>query len=67
MAQVKIEPGYCKGCGYCIDVCPFKLLKIGSKINAAGQYAAEQIETDKCTGCKLCATICPESAITVYK
>ncbi|MCU6746397.1 4Fe-4S binding protein [Faecalicatena acetigenes] len=67
MSQVKIEPMYCKGCGYCIDVCPFQLLRIGSRTNAIGLHAAEQIETDKCTACKLCANICPESAITVYK
>ncbi len=67
MPHVEIEAKYCKGCGYCVDVCPHKLLQIGKTTNAIGQHAAEQTDPDRCTACKLCSIVCPESAITVYK
>lgn len=67
MPQVKVEPKYCKGCGYCVTVCPNNLLRIGEEKNLIGLHVAEQIQTNLCTACRLCAIICPESAITVYK
>lgn len=67
MPSISIEPRYCKGCGYCIPVCPKGLIQIGSQKNHLGLNCAEQPNSEGCTACMLCSTICPDSAITVYK
>lgn len=67
MANVVIDPNFCKECGLCFDVCPKNLLKTGENINAKGYHYAVQENADQCTGCKLCAIMCPEAAISVYK
>lgn len=67
MAKILIEAELCKGCKYCINACPQKIIRTGGSNNAKGYRVVEQFDTDKCSGCKLCAIVCPESAIEVYK
>ena len=54
MAKVSIDRERCKGCHFCIAVCPKKIM-------------AEITEIEKCTGCALCAEMCPDVCIRVWK
>ena len=55
----------CKGCGFCIEFCPKKVLVESKEFNAKGYHPPElqEDETKKCINCGFCAMICPEFAI----
>ena len=58
----------CKGCGLCLEACPFELIKLGDTINSFGYKSIIHDDPDgKCTACKMCALICPDIAIEVIK
>jgi 2-oxoglutarate ferredoxin oxidoreductase subunit delta len=62
---IKIHADYCKGCGYCIEICPKKVLIESNSLNKKG-YTLPQVHNESsCTSCKQCELICPEMAITV--
>jgi 2-oxoglutarate ferredoxin oxidoreductase subunit delta len=61
--HVEISAELCKSCGYCVDACPQKQLRVGSKINATGYRVVEMLDEEECTGCKTCTVVCPEAAI----
>ena len=67
MGKVEILPEICKSCGFCITVCPKKVLEIGQKVNSKGYQYAEAKNPEDCIGCGLCATMCPDAAIEVYR
>jgi 2-oxoglutarate ferredoxin oxidoreductase subunit delta len=60
---VKINKGYCKSCGLCVEVCPLKSLSVGESFNKSGFHPVEL--TGKCIGCGKCYLICPDFAIEV--
>jgi len=65
--KIKIDRNRCKGCGYCVSVCPKKLIAIDTiDFNAAGYFPARFLEGD-CIACGQCAIICPDMAIEVLK
>jgi 2-oxoglutarate ferredoxin oxidoreductase subunit delta len=61
-ADVRILPEQCKGCEFCIEFCPTKVLAVSDEYNAKG-YRYPVVVADTCVDCKLCLTICPEYAI----
>jgi len=65
--NIKIIEDYCKGCGYCIDICPEQVFKESTRTNSKGYVLPEIINLDSCIGCKKCELICPEMAISVEK
>jgi len=68
MGKITINENLCKGCMFCINSCPFHLIRITQRINPSGYYTADFIDPEeKCTGCTLCAIMCPEVAIEVYR
>ncbi len=55
----------CKGCGFCIEFCPQKVLHESAEFNTKGYHPAyADIEND-CTNCGMCELICPEFGISV--
>ncbi|MBS3098305.1 4Fe-4S binding protein [Candidatus Woesearchaeota archaeon] len=66
MPTIKINVEKCKGCNFCVDACPLKLIKISNKLNKKG-FNYVLMDSDKCTGCGLCFQMCPDLAIEVYK
>lgn len=65
--HVEIESELCKGCEFCVDVCPEECLAMADLINSRG-YRFALYEGDHCTGCGVCYYNCPEpGAIAVYK
>ena len=67
MPEVVVLKEYCKSCGLCIDICPKKILQIGTVANQKSYYTVEVIDQSKCIGCTLCATMCPDLALEIYK
>lgn len=55
--MIEIERALCVGCGQCVQVCPFTVLKIDEEGKA--------VNTGKtCIRCMHCGAICPQDAIT---
>ncbi len=54
----------CKGCGLCVEICPVRAIRFGSKIGIYGNFLPE-IDIEKCIGCGKCFEICPDVAIKV--
>ena len=67
-AEIHIIPDLCKGCGFCIEFCPKKVLDRSDQINKRGAYPPKVVDESKCALCSFCTAICPEFAIfTVEK
>jgi 2-oxoglutarate ferredoxin oxidoreductase subunit delta len=62
---IHIQIDYCKGCGYCIDVCPKKVLKKSDELTRKGFYPPVPEAPERCTACHACEDICPDFAIYV--
>ncbi|MEN2974138.1 MAG: 4Fe-4S binding protein [Candidatus Caldarchaeales archaeon] len=64
---INIIPERCKECGFCVELCPRDVLKVGEERNMKG-YRWPKIADGKaydCIACRMCEWICPEFAIFV--
>ena len=61
--QVFIDWDRCKGCGFCIDFCPPKILAFSEEFNSHGYHPPYLTKEEACTGCDLCGLYCPDFAI----
>jgi 2-oxoglutarate ferredoxin oxidoreductase subunit delta len=61
--EVFIHKEWCKGCGFCIEFCPPKVLDVSSEFNAKGYHPPYVKSKEKCTGCNLCGMLCPDFCI----
>lgn len=57
----------CKGCGFCIDLCPKKVLRQSEVMNAKGYHPPELYDVEGCIMCDICTEICPDFAIYRYR
>jgi len=60
---VYIDQNRCKGCGFCIEFCPPKVLAFATYYNEHGYNPPRLVKEDGCTGCDLCGLYCPDFAI----
>ncbi len=65
IVKIKIKDEYCKGCGFCVEICPKGVLKQDNRMNSKGYVVPEVINREECISCKKCELICPEMAISV--
>ena len=61
--QVFIDWDRCKGCGFCIEFCPPKILTFSEEFNSHGYHPPYLAKEEACTGCDLCGLYCPDFAI----
>lgn len=61
--EVFINTDRCKGCGFCIEFCPPKVLAFSEKYNSHGYHPPALVNEARCTGCDLCGLYCPDFAI----
>ncbi len=61
--RVIIVEDWCKGCHFCIEFCPRKVLSESTEFNVKGYHPVCTNSDDNCAGCGLCDMICPEFAI----
>lgn len=57
----RIDKKKCKGCGTCIDVCPFR----ANTLYTEGKMTQSQVNWDKCMGCGVCIDRCPHGARSI--
>ena len=63
--KVHINPNWCKGCGFCVQFCPKKVLDMSPEYNAKGYHPPYVKNPDACHDCMFCQMICPEFSIFV--
>ncbi|MCW3981423.1 MAG: ferredoxin family protein [Candidatus Bathyarchaeota archaeon] len=61
--EIHIITDLCKGCGFCIEFCPRKMLEKSNQLNKRGVYPPKVTDEGKCTLCGFCTAICPDFAI----
>jgi len=61
--RVYIDANRCKGCGFCVEFCPPKVLALSSLYNDHGYHPPHLTREVGCTGCDLCGLYCPDFAI----
>ncbi|MBM4401453.1 MAG: ferredoxin family protein, partial [Crenarchaeota archaeon] len=61
--KINIDRERCKGCRYCVEFCPRKVLSMSSEIGPKGYNPAMVSDESKCLACGFCEAICPEFAI----
>ena len=67
MYHVRVLVEYCKGCGFCVDVCPVQALELSDELSPLAVYPPRQKADVTCTGCLACALMCPDAAIEVVE
>jgi 2-oxoglutarate ferredoxin oxidoreductase subunit delta len=55
----------CKGCGFCVEFCPQRVLVMSKRTNSKGYHPPELIDDSHCVNCGLCALLCPDFSIYV--
>ena len=63
--QVHIDKERCKGCGFCVEFCPTKVLRMSLELSPKGYNLVVVDVESKCLACGFCELICPEFAIKV--
>lgn len=70
LAEIEIPHGVlyilnerCKGCGFCIEFCPQRVLAESDEFNSKGYHPPVVVDSAACVSCGLCELICPEFAI----
>ena len=53
----------CKGCGFCINLCPKSVLRQDEGMNRKGYHPPELFNPEGCIMCDICTEICPDFAI----
>jgi 2-oxoglutarate ferredoxin oxidoreductase subunit delta len=53
----------CKGCSFCVELCPTHCLELSSQYNSKGYHPPALVRKDDCTGCDICGMVCPDFAI----
>ena len=66
-AEIHLLKDQCKGCGYCIEFCPRKVLEESEEINARGVHPPRVVDESKCVICSFCSAVCPDFAIFVVE
>jgi 2-oxoglutarate ferredoxin oxidoreductase subunit delta len=65
--RVTVTPELCKGCGFCVEFCPTKVLELAHEFNAKGYHPPHAARPEACTGCGLCGIYCPDFAIYGFR
>lgn len=61
--EIFLNRDRCKGCGFCIEFCPPKVLAFSEEYNSHGYHPPALLNEAGCTGCDLCGLYCPDFAI----
>lgn len=65
--KAAVDIDRCDGCAFCLDVCPFKAIRITKSQNLSDNSYARHIviNRDLCQGCGMCQGTCPKQAVYV--
>ncbi|MBU4174910.1 MAG: CoB--CoM heterodisulfide reductase iron-sulfur subunit A family protein [Actinobacteria bacterium] len=63
-AQVAfVSPDECRGCGFCVDVCPFGAIELVEENRMGNIVGVAEVNEALCKGCGSCAAACLSGAI----
>lgn len=65
MVKIYVNEEYCKGCEYCVALCPFKVLEMSKELGPRGYFPVQVVKLEACNVCRVCEMICPDFAIAV--
>lgn len=65
--KVIINQDYCKGCGYCAQVCEVNVFEVVDFFNAKGYKPMGCKSSSLCIGCLKCYFACPDFAIDIVE
>jgi 2-oxoglutarate ferredoxin oxidoreductase subunit delta len=60
---VFVRSDVCKGCAFCVELCPPRCLSFSRDFNEKGYHYPVLTAPEDCTGCDLCGLYCPDFAI----
>jgi 2-oxoglutarate ferredoxin oxidoreductase subunit delta len=63
LASISVDKERCKGCGFCVEFCHQKVLKLSSELGPKGYQSVIVDDSNECLNCGFCEAICPEFAI----
>jgi 2-oxoglutarate ferredoxin oxidoreductase subunit delta len=63
--NIHVIDSRCKGCAFCIEFCPKKVLVQSEDINEKGYHPPIVARPDDCVFCGLCQMLCPDFAIYI--
>ena len=63
--KMKIDTERCKGCMFCVSICPRRALDVSKEVNSRGLQYVVLKDPDKCTGCGMCVMVCPDCVIEI--
>ena len=66
MQKIYYDPTRCKGCHYCVMVCPKKAVSLSGENNDKG-YPTVVFDQELCIAYNSCYKICPDYAIEVHR
>jgi 2-oxoglutarate ferredoxin oxidoreductase subunit delta len=65
--KIRIDEKLCKGCLFCVEVCPKNVLVKSTKLGPKGYIIVEAERQEECIECEMCEKICPDFAISIRK
>ncbi len=65
MVEIYIDENLCKGCYYCVEICPRGVLGKSNILSPKGHLIAKVEHPEKCIACRMCERICPDFAISI--
>jgi 2-oxoglutarate ferredoxin oxidoreductase subunit delta len=65
LARIHVRQDECKGCRFCVDICPKQVYEMADHYNVRGYRVPEVCDEVACVACRRCETICPELAIYI--
>ena len=65
--EIHIDEALCKGCYFCVEVCPREVLQRTNEMSLKGYIIAKVERPENCIECRMCERICPDFAISISK
>jgi len=63
--KIQIILSRCKGCKFCVEFCPRKVLEVSAGYNEKGYHPPVVVRQEDCIACGFCELVCPDFAIFV--
>lgn len=55
----------CDGCALCVDVCPYRAIRLVELRHNGSAHKRIEVQTSLCKGCGLCEATCPKGGVDV--
>lgn len=65
LAHIHFRPQFCKGCAYCVELCPKDVYVMSTTYNTQGYALPDVARPEACIACLRCETICPDLALYI--